>query len=361
MARNRAASQSFNLYVGPTPATGAHSVSGVSTIKQIHRLQSIAGPEWSYTRENINVIGKLAAPYRDSLESPTVSLSFSYYLTDLENEASLGFLTDGSTSCMSYILDRTRDEKNYFILMVAEGQDAIGKGGADGQVYGIGNGFISSYSIEGGVGDYATVTVGVEALNLRTYLDGVSEEIPAVDPLTGLQITSQLFTLPTGTIGSGNKPFVIKPGDITVDLTSANPLFVNITGLCVQSFNISFDLSREGIQCLGSRFDKAKELVFPIDLTFSIEALGNDLKQASLADFICQTGLFTASVTLRQPSCTGTGSVGAKFTMQGLSLDSESYNLDLNDNQTVSINWAGQISASGDLTNGLFMSGISSY
>jgi len=359
MARNRAASQSFNLYVGPTPATGTHSATGA--IKQIHRLRSIGGPEWSYTRENINIIGKLAAPYRDSLESPTVNLSFSYYLTDLENEASLGFDTAGASSCLGNILQKTEDEKNYFILMVGEGVDAIGKGGADGQVLGIGNGVLSSYSIEGGVGDYATVNVSVEGLNLRGYLDGVSEEIPAINPTTGLQIQGINFTLPTGTIGSGNKPFVIRPGDITVDLSNASPLFVNITGLCVQSFNISFDLSREGIQCLGSKFDKAKELVFPIDVNFSVEVLGNDIKQASLTDFICNTGAYTASVTLRQPTCTGTGSVGAKFTLAGLSLNSESFNLDVNDNQTVSINWAGQISASGDLANGLFMSGISSY
>ena len=359
MARNRAASQSFNLYVGPTPATGTHSATGA--IKQIHRLRSIGGPEWSYTRENINIIGKLAAPFRDSLESPTVNLSFSYYLTDLENEASLGFDTAGASSCLGNILQKTQDEKNYFILMVGEGVDAIGKGGADGQVLGIGNGVLSSYSIEGGVGDYATVNVSVEGLNLRGYLDGVSEEIPAINPTTGLQIQGINFTLPTGTIGSGNKPFVIRPGDITVDLSNASPLFVNITGLCVQSFNISFDLSREGIQCLGSKFDKAKELVFPIDVNFSVEVLGNDIKQASLTDFICNTGAYTASVTLRQPTCTGTGSVGAKFTLAGLSLNSESFNLDVNDNQTVSINWAGQISASGDLANGLFMSGISSY
>lgn len=324
-------------------------------------MRSIGGPEWSYTRENINIIGRLAAPFRDSLESPTVNLSFSYYLTDFENEASLGFVTNGASSCLGSILDRSQDEKNYFILMVAEGQDAIGKGGADGQVLGIGNGFISSYSIEGGIGDYATVNISVEGLNLRGYLDGAAEDIPAVNPLTGLQISGTQFTLPTGTIGSGNKPFVMRPGDITVDLSSASPLFVNITGLCVQSFNISFDMTREGIQCLGSRFDKAKELVFPIDVNFSIEVLGNDIKQASLNDFICQTGLYSASVSLRQPACTGGGTVGAKYTLQGLSLNSESFNLDVNDNQTVSINWAGQISASGDLTNGLFMSGISSY
>jgi len=359
MPRNRAASQSFNLYVGPTPATGSHTASGA--IKQIHRLRSIGGPDWEYSRENINIIGQLAAPFRDSLESPTVTLSFSYYLTDLQNESSLGFVTNGLSSSLGNILEKTQDEKNYFVLMVGEGQDAIGKGGADGQVMGVGNGVLSSYSIEGGVGDYATVNVTVEGLNLRSYLDGVSEDIPAIDPSTGLQIVGQQFTLPTGTIGAGSKPFVIRPGDIQVDLTNANPLFVNITGLCVQSFSISFDLSREAIQCLGSRFDKAKELTFPIDVNFSVEVLGNDLRQSSLSDFICQTGSYSAAVTLRQPVCTGEGVIGAKFTLLGLSLNSESFSLDVNDNQTVSINWAGQIAASGDLLNGLLMSGITSY
>ncbi len=355
MARLRTISPNVNLYVGPSPATGSHTT---GNIKQLHRLQSWNW-DWSYPKDNIAVLGQTAAIARETTNPPTVSLSVAYYLADFENESSLGFVVDGSTSALANIIAQTSDEKNYFALVTADGVDAITKGGADGKVVGFGNGTISSYSVQGSIGNYPTVTINVSALNVVAYADGVAKNIPAVDPTTGIRVAGQTFTLPSGSART-SKPAVLRPGDITVDLSSANPLFASITGLCVQSFQINYDLSREQVQCLGSKFARARLPQFPVNVNFQVEALKNDIVTGDLADFICQTGTYEAAVTLRDPSCTGNGSVAAKYTVKNMTLESQSENLSIGPSQTITINWLGQISASGDVINGLFMSGISS-
>ena len=89
MPRIRSQSQSFNLYTSVNAATG--QMSGDGDIKQIFRLTSIGGPEWTYERAPISVIGKLAPITRETTDSPTVSVPFSYYVTDFENERNIGF------------------------------------------------------------------------------------------------------------------------------------------------------------------------------------------------------------------------------------------------------------------------------
>jgi hypothetical protein len=367
MPRNVSKSQSFNLYVSPIAATGAAAGSAKITGVQLHRLASLGGPEWSYERQPINIIGKLAAPYKDTTDSPTVTLPFSYYLVDLENEANLGFTIDNtfSVGCVSGILTKNTDEKNYFVLVAGEGEDAIGLSGASTnvRVVGVGNGVVSSYSVEGSVGDYPRVNVTVEGLNTRGYLNATSFACPAIDPTNGIMLTgaNREAVLPVGTIGHANKNFVIRPGDITVDLSNTSGVLTDPTSLNVQSFNISFDLARDPIQKLGSRYAVSRDITFPVDVNFTIEALGGDVKASNLNDFLCASASQDVTVTMKNPTCDNTGSGLLSFKLKGLTLQSEAFNLDVNDSQSVSISWLGQIGGPTDNTNNLFMSGKYTY
>lgn len=390
MARNISKAQSFNLYVGQGQATGyiatgaAAGFTGYLTGIQLHRLTSIGGPEWTYERQPINVIGQLAAPYKDTTDSPTVSMPISYYLVDLENEKNLGFTVNPSgyagtlTGCVRDILNATTDEKNYFVLITPEGQDAIGSsGGSNGvKILGVGNGVIASYTIQGSVGDYPTADVTIEGLNVRSFDAASPVGTPAIDPVNGTILPStedngatgaahivneRRTVLPAGTIGSFAKPFIIRPGDITVDLANTTGLLTTPTSLNVQSFNISFDLAREPIQKLGSRYAVKRDITFPVDITFTVEALGGDIKAANLADFVCQTGTTTATVHLKNPTCDNTGKPLASFVLKGLTLQSESLSIEANANQSVSLTWLGQIGSASDAANNLFMSGVSAW
>lgn len=381
MPRIRSQSQSFNLYASKNTATG--QMSGDGDVLQIHRLTSIGGPEWTYERAPINVIGKLAPLTRDTTDSPTVSVPFSYYLTDFQNEFNLGFDISNGTEvgALSGILTKSpgKDEKNYFILISPEGIDAVTRSGANTNDYvlGIGNGLITNYSIEASVGDYPTASVTVEGLNLKGEAGKVGVTglpvtnwfaSPAIYPSSGTQVQTNesYFRLPSGSAGHANKPFILKPGDINVDLQTLNyasGLFTNTdtASFNIQSFNVSFDLARDPIQSLGSRYARSRELTFPIDINFTVEALAGDLKAANLREFVCNPLSQTAVITMRKPDCANTGQVQAKITLKGLTLQSEAFSIDAGDNQSVSLTWLGSIGAPDDTTNNIFFSGVTGY
>ena len=382
MARIRSQSQSFNLYASKNTATG--QMSGDGDILQIHRLTSIGGPEWTYERAPINVIGKLAPITRDTTDSPTVSVPFSYYLTDFQNEFNLGFdiqTTATEVGALSGILTKTpgKDEKNYFILISPEGIDAVTRSGANPNDYvlGIGNANITNYSIEASVGDYPTASVTVEGLNLRgeagkTAVTGLPVTnwfgTPAIYPSSGTQVTTNesYFRLPSGSAGHANKPFILKPGDINIDLQTLNyasGLFTDTqtASFNIQSFNVSFDLARDPIQSLGSRYARSRELTFPIDVNFTVEALAGDLKAANLRDFVCNPLSQTAVITMRKPVCDNNGTIQTRITLKGLTLQSEAFSIDAGDNQSVSLTWLGSIGAPDDTVNNIFLSGVTSY
>jgi hypothetical protein len=382
MPRIRSQSQSFNLYTSANAATG--TMSGDTDIKQLFRLTSIGGPEWTYERAPITVIGKLAPITRDTTDSPTVTVPFTYYLTDFENERNLGFdiqTTTTEVGALSGILTKApgKDEKNYFVLISPEGIDAVTRSGAatSDYVLGIGNGTITSYSIEASVGDYPRANVTVEGLNLRGQF-GKTELTtatvanwlltPAINPADGTQVTgtNTNFKLPAGSVGNAAKPFVLKPGDVNVDLQTVNyasGLFTDTTtsSFNVQSFNISFDLARDPIQSLGSRYARSRELTFPIDINFTVEALAGDLKAANLREFVCLNPSQTAVITMKKPDCNNAGNIQNKITLKGLTLQSEAFSVDVDDNQSVSLTWLGSIGAPDDLTNNIFLSGVVTY
>jgi hypothetical protein len=358
MSRIRTNSASLALLVGQVDAaTGVHSTGNIA---QLHRVTSL-GHEWNDNKQDVQVYGATAPIGRERINPPDVSMDFSYYVADFENEKNLGFVVDGVTSALGNILAKTTDVKNYFVLVTPDGTDANNTtGGTLGnKVAGFGNGFISSYSVEGSVGNFPTASVKVAALNFRTYAAATAQPLPSLDA-NGNQASGS-FYIGTTTAGAAAKPSVLKPGDITVDISTAGSLFNDITGVCVQSFNISADFNREDVNCLGLRVPKSKEAKFPINIQFSTEVLANDLVDYNLLDFLCVTGKYDASVTLRQPNCSGSGSIAAKYILKGLSLEGESWNTTNGGSETKSIKWIGQIGASNDLVNGLFFSGISSY
>lgn len=358
MARNRITAPNLAVFVGPTPITGVHST---GTIRQLLRLQSVSY-DFSLQKEDVLQLGNTAPISREQSDVPNVSLNLSYYLSSFDNEFTLGLNPVGTQSAIKYLLDKTRDEKNYFVFVAPEGADAAGLTAADGQVKGFGNGYISSYSIEGAVGSFPTASVQVLCSNMVGFSDGVAQTSPAINTTTGFRVSSPSFTLPTvRTNASGSQPKVIRPGDITVDLTNAGGLYHQIGSGCVQSFSVSFDLNRQNQTCLGSYYPRSRDIDPPVNVNFQVEVLANDLVTGDLANFICLTGTnYTANVKFKTPSCNGnTGSEYLGLTLKNLSLESQSWNASVGGGaQTVSLNWIGQVGGSGDSANGLFMSGV---
>jgi len=379
MARNRVIYQSEALYVGPTTIAQQHTVSNVL---QLQRVQS-ANYSFNLERQDVNQFGELASIDRVILSAPTVSLDFSYLVANLHNESGLGFTTldKGHTdyiSCISGILNKSSDEKNYFIKTVKEGADALdissdsrldtfaeGVGGHLTQsTIGIGNGFITSYTAEGSVGNFPTATVNVEALNMVINSGASGFNVPSVDPAAGTAITDYQVILPTAASTlAGDQTSVLRPGQITVDIVdnaqayggnAFNEMGVLVSDAKIQSYNISFDLGRTPLEKLGSKFAFAREIDFPVTITASIEANVGELTTGNLADMISTDQNYDLFVRLKDPTNTD---INVDYHIKKAKLDSEEFSSSIGDNKSVTLNFSAQVGGPSQNDIGFFMSG----
>lgn len=357
MARNRIIYQSLGAFAGPTPPTGAHfssGNSGVNLISQIERVQTV-NDSFSITRTDINVFGQLAAISREIIEQPTVSADISWYVADVANENRLGFYVSGDVSAVRYFLDKSQDERNYFLAIAPEGLDVYNYTGQS-QVVQITNAGVASYSVEGAVGGIPTASITVEGLNWAASTGSIQQDLKAVNPTNGNVVSGFQYTLPVGTTGLAGAVAALRPGDITVDIGNA-ALGLNISDLKIQSYNISFDLARENLQKLGSRFAFAREIQFPVTVSASITADMGELDEASLADILCEDSPYDITVTLRDPACVGSGPVAVQYQVKGVKIDSQEFSNDIGSNSSVTINYSTQLSGPGDTSIGFFLSG----
>lgn len=370
MPRNRIISAAEALYVGPTPATGQHfssGASGVNNVVQLNRIQS-CNHSWNIDRQNVNQFGQLGYIDRISLGSPNVPLSFSYLLANFYNENQLGFEISPNTSCISGILNRTEDEKNYFIKVASEGDDANGSVQTSnyGNCFAFGNCFLTSYNFQASVGALPTVDIGLEGLNVSFDSGASGNNIPAVNPADGTQITTWKYQLPftSGQQGTGDLAItVLKPGDITVSIKEAgtatdfNEAGININDAKIQSINISFDLSREPLQKLGSRYAFAREITFPVEVRCNLSAQVGDLTTGNLTQILCDDTAYDITVNLNKSNCTTVGDTICKYIVKNAKLDSESFSNSIGANSTVDVNFSCSLGGPSQQNLGLFLSG----
>lgn len=356
MSRNRVFYQTNAVLVGPSPATGQHfsaGNTGTNLVNQLIRVQS-ANIDASVTRTDINEFGVLGAIGREIIEQPTVKLDVSYYVANAANEKNLGLYVSGDYTAVKDLLNKTQDEKNYFLAIAPEGIDFFGWTG-DSSILCLGNGFLSSYSTEGAVGGIPTASVSIEGLQFAVRTGSKLQAIPAINPQDGSPVTGRLFTLPVGGTGS-NVVSALRPGDITVDLGNAG-LGFSIADAKIQSYSISFDLSRENLSKLGSRFAFAKEIKFPVTVSVKVTADIGDLTTGQLSDILCNDQEYDINVTLREPACQGSGPVAVNYIAKKMKLDSQSFSNDLGKSTSVTLSLSTQLSGPNVTDRGFFISG----
>lgn len=349
MPRNRIIYQAEGLFTGPTGALA----SGQS-LSQIQRVQTVNHTD-SVTRLNVLEFGRLSQLDRVIVQQPTFTLNFENLLVDAINAFTLGFVTDGSVSCISNFLSGINDTKSYYIAIAPEGSDLIGTTGAG--AFGFGNGFISNATFRASVGQFATEAYTVEALNYRIY-DISSGNIPTVDPTTGLNVSGINFVIPVATTGSANSVSALRHGDITATLSDT--LGFATSNLHIQSFDVAVPVNRENILQLGNRFAYAKVITFPVTVTATFNCLAGDIAAGNFADKICNDNPINLALILRQPSCSGNGTVAIRFDLKQVKLDSTTYSSNIGGNATVDFSYSTLIGGPQDTTVGLFISGISS-
>jgi len=344
MPRKRVIYQSEALFVG---ATGSNP-------SQLNRVQT-ANYGFDVARKDINQFGNLAAIDRIIVEQPTVNLDFSYYLNSGENEKNIGLTLSSSKSAFADILSGNNDLKNYYILVSPEGTDAnvdTTQATGQGKVIGLGNAYLTSYTVDAAVGDIPKGSIKVDALNMRFYTGTQSISTPAVDPVSGTNMNGNI-SIPNPVSGDGFS--ALRPGDIVLTITgSRGPV---ISDLKVQSISLSCDVGRDAIQKLGSKFAFTKEIAWPVTATMSVESILGDLEAANLADVVSDdSAKYDLAVVINKP---GSGTQAMKFQLKGSKLDSQSFSSSIGDNKTVSMQFSSQIGGPNATTVGLFVEGAS--
>jgi hypothetical protein len=363
MARNRTIYNVLALYASQVGATGDQT--GPEDIKQLSRVQSF---DEDFTRNftDVNQFGNLAAIDRIEVENPDVTASFSYYLTNGQNEVNLGLNVYGTgteasalRSCISGLLTKATDEKNYYLLIVEEGNDAAGYDGSKSGVIGVGNGFLTSYSVSAAVGEIPTADVEIEGLNVRVYGNATGQEvIPAINPVDGSNLTDRFFSLPAAqTITGVDIPTALQPGDIIFSLDSDKVLGFNGADLKVQDFTLSFDLSRTPLQKLGNRFAFSREIDFPVTATLEVNAEVGDLSDGNLADILCGETEKEFTILMKEPGCETNKPTALAYVFKGAKLVSQSFSSAIGDNATMTASYEVQLGGPQDVAKGVFISG----
>ncbi len=381
MANNRIIYQSDALFVSKTVDS-----STASDHVQLRRVQS-ANYSLNVTRTDVNQFGQLARIDSIILESPSVAFDASYFLGDGFNEMALGFLNNAGLNggFISGQIESTSGN-NFYILSTPEGVDVNSpradidldtftdtkEGRNDFSTIGIGNAFVTDYTLDASVGDIPTVSVSLEGTNMvgtagvsgsnGNVYSGISGA--GINPEDGTPLNSQIagngISLPEAKEDLGtNVPTALRPGDITVDLESADAKsIVAISGSDgghVQSVSLSIPMSRTPIDRLGSKFAFARVVDFPITPTLSVSAIVSESKSKALSDMISNDG-FIDEIRIGFKDQDGTTEV-ANYKMTNLKLDSESFSTSIGPNKTVDLNFSLTIGGPNDTTNNVFFSG----
>lgn len=368
MARNRSIYNIHGVFVGPFPSTGYHlaieGTGGATLLSGLNRIQNVSF-DYGISRTDVNQLGELAAIDRVILDSPTVNVSLDYLVQSVYNEKLMGFsISSGTlTSAVSGFLNKTNDDRNIFVTTFQEGQDAINNATRTSNVFtqGFGNCFVTSYTVQGSVGNFPTASVAFEGLNAK--VDAPTGSLPAVFPTDGTATTLK-YNLPNYTSNPTGANWLtisaLRPGDITVSLgafgnSTHGELGALVSDLKIQSYNISANLSRTPLLKLGNKYAFSREINFPATVTASFTADLGDLKSGNLVDLVSTDGSYNLAVTIVQPT---NSTPAVRYQVLGAKMDSQEYTYGIGGNDSMTINFSSQIGSASDQTNGLFISGI---
>jgi len=366
MAKNRVIYQSDALFASQTVNS-----TGSDEHAQLRRVQS-ANYSFNITRQDVNQFGQLARLEAIILEAPTVSFDMSYYLGDGYNEQALNFLNDTSFNG-GFISGQISSSSgnNFYILTAPEGVDAnFNTEGSGYSTIGIGNAFLTDYSLEASVGAIPTISCSFEGTNMNATA-GVSGSSDGFSGISGVGIDPELGTV-LAAQGSGisirpavqgvgtNIPSALRPGDIELSFASADgDAIVDLHGeggAHVQSISMSIPLGRTPIDKLGSRFSFARVVDFPITPTLSVSAIVSDTQTRALTDIINDDGFIDQIQFTFKDSDNG-NTPRASYKMKNLKLDSESFSSSIGPNKTVDLSFSLSIGGPDDTVNNVFFSG----
>ena len=195
------------------------------------------------------------------------------------------------------------------------------------------------------------------------FQNGVSGNIiPAINPENGQEIGNIKYALPVAasstainTVGASGIS-ALRPGDITLSLPAT--IGADSATFNIQSYSLSFDLTRTPIERLGSKFAFAREIDFPVTVSLSVDAQVTDLTAGTLAQLVSgnSSTFYNPSIFIKNPTLVDQTVV--RYTLKRAKLDSQEFSSDIGSNKSVTLNFSSQVGGPEDRLNGLFFSGL---
>ncbi len=369
MARNRVIYQSEGLYVSKeynSTASGDHH--------QLKRVQS-ANYNFNIARQDVNQYGQLARIDSIVLETPTVGLDFTYYVTDGRNESALGFYVQqsGNSTVGQFPSGHVQDGtgRNFYIVTSSEGTDLNSFTGVNSlsgkSAIGVGNCYLTNYSLDLAVGSIPTASVSFEGSNMNAFNFTSSGALlnsgsgVGINPESGTSLgLGILLKNPVNETGVGDGAIsALRPGDVTVafgnfELATGVGGFTDLDELHIQSASLALPLGRTPIQRLGTKFAFARTVDFPIVATLTINGIQSETSQGNLVDLVESNPKNDITISIKKP---GTSDVAVRYTFTQAQLDSISMSSSIGANKTVDLTFSTQIGGANDTVNGIRMSG----
>lgn len=283
-SRNRVIYAGNTILMSDSPSW--ENQTGISSLKCLKRIQS-SSVEVSTPVARAKQIGSSAFTFQKYLDYPKISTSFTYYLSDNSNEAIMGFITNGVTGCFKEFSSFGKDTNIFYLLSNNDSEDFSNVDNADSfmnyNVFGMGNCFLKTFSINAAVGSIPTASAGYDCLNIvfQNYT-GTGTSLPSVN-LTGGSISTGTYLLTGFNLNTenyisnqSNKPSALRPGDIVLQMEQPLIGGVRYSGnlkASITSLNIEIPLERKDLVGFGSNYPFDKRLIFPIVGNLSFEGI----------------------------------------------------------------------------------------
>jgi hypothetical protein len=309
----------------------------------INRVQS-ANYSFTVPRVDVNQYGQLGQIERIITEVPTVSLDFSYSLFSTDNEQQLfgtsSADSSGSRGVMYNINTTTAVEKQFYQLALSdEGTDYFGTGAGTNKCIIIEDGFLSSASWTGSVGDIPTASMNVESTKMKM---------------------GNAQGSPTAAKETATTPRVLRPGNISFSASGsmsnsggANTLpALGVDVLHVQSFTCNMDMPRESIQRLGDKFEFARLITFPLSATMSLEAIVSQQAADNLEEIVgtgdstSEDPGFSIDINCGREGTSGVN--GIKLRFKDAKVDGHSFSSSIGANKSVTLDFTVQVDSGSD-------------
>jgi len=255
--------------------------------------------------------------------------------TNGANGSSFGFLRDINNPNSNFY------QMDFKVGLTGEGVDYNSGAAPTKSGIIVPNGFLSSYSWTGAVGDVPNSTVNAESTEMK------------VDDTVG--------NFPTTPVFSDTKPVVLRPGNVLFnsskvadgvpDAGSDLPV-LGVDVLHVQSFTVSIDIPRESISRLGDKFEYAKVITFPMQATMSVEAIVSSQAATNLelivgaADAVSPDPGYNIDILCKRPTSDST-TKGIDLRFKNAKIEGHSISSSIGSNKSITLDYAVQVDAGG--------------